>query len=157
LPVDLSQPIGAEQPLGRRGAAAHADKPVPAPHHAIASHQPLTDGERLAAVSTGNADLRQPSMKCCRRLDMVEQPFQPGRQWRVASLGLAALPAPRPVAAKASFNVLAQSGSERPFVARRRRQFRQCSAAAVIERPCQGITLGFRGAERCPCRRQTAF
>ena len=64
LPVDLGQPVGAKQPLGRRRSAADADKAVPAPHDAVASHQPLPDSQRLAAILIGHPDLRQSPMEC---------------------------------------------------------------------------------------------
>ena len=53
------EPVGAQQPLGGRGARASRDEAVPAPHDAVAGDETLADRERLALVRIGNGDLAQ--------------------------------------------------------------------------------------------------
>ena len=155
--LDLGEPVDADQPLGRRRAAAGRDEAVPAPQPPVAGDQPLADGERLPVVASRR---RRPApaggASAGGRLDMVEQArSSPAASGGSPACGSLPCPAARPVAAERGVEILAERRGERALIAGRGLADRPAPRRRrCVERPRQRIALRPwpRSAPRAPRR-----
>ena len=121
LRAERLQPIGADQALG--GGRAHRilaparDKAVPTSHMPVPRHQPLPDGERLALVACRHGNLREAAGERCGCGDMIAKRARPLRQFGVAGRHLGPRPVARRRGGEARFQIVAEHGGERQFIA----------------------------------------
>ena len=118
LALDLGEAVDSDQPLGGGRALIVGDIAVPAPQPAVARHQPLAHGERLAVVAFGDADLREPP----RQFGAARRPWPKAALGRSAALdrsaGRRSGPTASAGAAKPGVEIVAQRGRERALIAR---------------------------------------
>jgi hypothetical protein len=129
----LGKTIGTKQPFGGRCTCTGGDKPIPAPQYPAASHQSLTDSERLSPVLVDDSDLPQPAEQLRRRGYMIGEAFRSIRQSGIAGKHVTSLPPPRTVASDCRIGVLAERSGKGSFIAMPRLEARDCGTPGMFK------------------------
>jgi hypothetical protein len=141
------QAVDPFQPLGGGRAGAAADEPVPAPHPTGQRDEALTRLEILSFVRFDHGDLRQPTGKLGRPLDVVGETGGARRQRRVGWIGHGPRPAAIAVAAERRTEILAERRGKRLFEAGSDlQQAKHAAARRRRKRALQRRSLARRGA-----------